>query len=257
VKSGIDCPDLFILVGALSSDVVSTYDSRSIQLEVDHGRREELIRSQSIGLKFWCRHAWAEVGKMRLRFHVVMCSCNAPCSAYHTDIVVLQWLCTHQVKGTWELNLRVTLWWHISRSCSCFPVHGVYLGLRCILFMLWLDASIKMLSFITVSWLEMFTFDTSQLTSENVMRSVHVFNVSFSVMLCSILYVLCCLCMQCSFFDHHGRKILYRRYGTLYFVVGITADEVCRHLKIYNDFSIAADYWRMLTFCLMPSLSKY
>ena len=35
-------------------------------------------------------------------------------------------------------------------------------------------------------------------------------------------------CVQCSFFEHDGKKIMYRRYASLFFIVG-TNEEVRSH----------------------------
>jgi len=39
---------------------------------------------------------------------------------------------------------------------------------------------------------------------------------------------------QCSFFEHRSYKIIYRRYASLFFMVGVDEDEVsgcpCKHL---------------------------
>jgi hypothetical protein len=38
---------------------------------------------------------------------------------------------------------------------------------------------------------------------------------------------LCCD-MQCSIFEHRSYKVIYRRYASLFFMVGVDDDEVCR-----------------------------
>jgi hypothetical protein len=40
-----------------------------------------------------------------------------------------------------------------------------------------------------------------------------------------------CCCLQCSFFEHQGKKIMYRRYASLFFIVG-TTDEVRRAFRL-------------------------
>lgn len=48
---------------------------------------------------------------------------------------------------------------------------------------------------------------------------------------CSHLNACCCLsctpaCMQCSIFEHRAYKVIYRRYASLFFMVGVDDDEV-------------------------------
>lgn len=35
-----------------------------------------------------------------------------------------------------------------------------------------------------------------------------------------------CLCAQCSFVEHRSFKVIYRRYASLFFLVGVDGDEV-------------------------------
>ena len=37
--------------------------------------------------------------------------------------------------------------------------------------------------------------------------------------------------MQCSFMEHRGMKIVYRRYASLFFIVGVEQDEEARKLR--------------------------
>jgi hypothetical protein len=36
----------------------------------------------------------------------------------------------------------------------------------------------------------------------------------------------CCCPTQCSFFEHREYKVVYRRYASLFFMVGVDEDEV-------------------------------
>lgn len=54
----------------------------------------------------------------------------------------------------------------------------------------------------------------------NSLYDAHTFNTS-SLNHCTLLDVL-----QCSFFEHRAYKVVYRRYASLFFMVGVDAEEV-------------------------------
>lgn len=52
-----------------------------------------------------------------------------------------------------------------------------------------------------------------------------------------MLMIVCCCCLfcfsQCSFFEYRGYKIVYRRYASLFFVVGVDGEEdVSGHVSL-------------------------
>ena len=56
-----------------------------------------------------------------------------------------------------------------------------------------------------------------------------------------------CMYVQCSFIEHRNYKVIYRRYASLFFLVGVDGDEVCVNVvKMLIFFEIV---WISIDLC--------
>lgn len=69
-----------------------------------------------------------------------------------------------------------------------------------------------------------------------VLLSVLVYNVQQSCLLIVADSVFSVFVEQCSFVEHRNYKIIYRRYASLFFLVGVDNDEVSSILSLYFLF---------------------